>query len=354
MHTNSRSGAGGAPTPRHAVLVTGLFLAAGMLAATTSPLHAQTYPEEGSNVFDEDDFVSTHQDALTEATVHPRTRPERVVAHERAEVTVTLVIGIEPGGPDVPQVEVAWENEAVLRPQEEGAFEVFPSQPVVKTLGQCLPRADGGCGLDWKWTIIPRQEGPQVLLLTVSPLVYVGGQLSEKFKQRNADIEIDVLVHPAVSDFRIAREAIREMDVTAPSRIAAGGRSTVTATFPKSWRDDNTVMADIRLERGPGSAPVRIVEERTDASAGSVTRTWVVEPAESGVVSLVFTAQVSAQAGDRSLEEAWPQSLDIEVQASFWDRIRAPAVWLGAFVTLAAGILGLLAAWRRRHAGAGA
>ena len=168
-------------------------------------------------------FVTRYKDALTNATVETETRPARVVEHERSTLVVRLVLGMSTGDEGLPTVVVAWENEGELHPEDEGTVEVAPDEPVIKSLDERAPRPVGGCEVSWEWTIIRVSPGTQRLLLTVSPLVYVDGQLSEKFKRRDASIPIDVLVHPVEAEFQAAKATQRDLVVDGlPHQVTAG------------------------------------------------------------------------------------------------------------------------------------
>jgi hypothetical protein len=343
-----------------------LGLAAGLLTATSGPLYAEVYPTtppgdpgiaRDSNRLTAQQFVTRYQDALTNAKVKTETRPARVVQYERSTLLVRLVLGMPSGGEGLPTVAVAWENEGVLHAEEEGAVEVAPDEPVVKSLDECAPRREGGCEVTWEWTITPRQAGTQRLLLTVSPLVYVDGQLSEKFKRRNASIPVDVLVHPVVAEFEAASATLPHLKVDGvPHQVSAGSSLTVTASLPGSWGDTDDLDADIVLTTDPDSAGASITRLASGpVTSGTVSRSWSVEPTGTGVLRLVFTSTVSGQAGDKALSTSLPVAMDVTVTGTIWDRIGGLAAWLGALVTLALGVLALGKYWRdRRAAGPGA
>lgn len=365
MGANERAWTRVAPARLAAVGAVVLGLAAGLLTATSGPLYAEVYPTNppgdpgiarDSNRLTAQQFVTRYQDALTNAKIKTETRPARVVQYERSTLLVRLVLGMQSGGEGLPTVVVAWENEGELHAEDEGAVVVAPDEPVVKSLDECAPRREGGCEVTWEWTITPRQAGTQRLLLTVSPLVYVDGQLSEKFKRRNASIPIDVLVHPVEAEIQAAKATLRDLVVDGlPHQVTAGSSTTVTASLPRSWGDTDDLVADITLTTGPDSVGASITPLENDpAKEGTVSRSWSVQPTETGVLRLVFTSAVSGQAGDHALSASYPVAMDVTVTGTVWDRIGGLAAWLGALVTLALGVLALGKYWRdRRAAGPG-
>lgn len=362
MDENEQTGATVVPARRvAAVAAVVVGLAVGLLTSTPSPLYAEVYPTPGpgdpgirrdSNRMTAEQFVARYQDALTTAEVESETRPTRVVEHERTQLVVRLVLGMSRGSGGLATVVVAWENEATLHPEEQGAVDVAPAEPVIHSLEECAPLAGGGCAVTWAWTIIPRRPGTQRLLLTVSPLVYVDGQLSEKFKRRNATIPIDVLVHPVEEEFQVAKETLQHLSVDGlPRQVTAGSATTVTASLPTSWGDTGDLDAEIRLTTAPDSVGASITPLAAGpAENGTLSRSWSVEPAETGVLKLVFTAAVSGQAGDKALNASLALPTDVTVTGTVWDRIGGWAAWLGGLVTLALGVLALGKYWRDRRA----
>ncbi len=337
-------------------------MAVALLTTTSGPLYAEVYPvlppptiggpglpELGNNLTDEQ-FVRDADRAFARAKVLVDTTPAQVVENVRTQLTARIVLGRSDGPPGAPEVDVAWENRAQLTPVEKDTVEVSPAVPLRKSLDDCSPRADGGCEVVWNWTIVARETGKQSLLLTIQPIVYVNGQESQGFKERNEPIAIDVVVHPVEQKFQAATADLTKLRLDVPDNVTAGAATTVTATLPGSWGSDSDLRADIQLATGPGSVPATIRPVDTGPSPpATLTRTWTVEPAETGVLTLVFTAGVSGQAGDEALVLQVPRSADITVDGTVWDRIGGFAVWLGGLVTLALGLIALARYWRDRR-----
>jgi hypothetical protein len=336
-------------------------MAVGLLTTTTGPLYADVYPTgpptpgdpglpRGSNNLTVQQFVRDSERAFATARVVVDTEPARVVENERTQLTARIVLGPSAGVEGAPQVEVAWENRALLVPVEKDAVEVSPEVAVRKSLDECAPRAGGGCEVSWTWTIVPRRTGRQSLLLTIQPVVYVNGQESQGFKERNEPIAVDVVVHPVVQEFQAATAALEQMRVVVPDTLTTGSSARVTASVPRSWGTGEDLKADIVLTTGPGSARATI--RPVDAGGSpptTLTRAWTVEPTETGVLTLVFTGAVSGQAGDKALEKQVPLTRDVAVDGTLWDRIGGAVVWLGGLVTLALGLIALARYWRDRR-----
>jgi hypothetical protein len=353
----------------------------GALTATDSPLYAATYPtatptvptgtpsvtgppspsakpppdlpEEGSNFLWGEMFEEQFGDALTKAKVLTETSPSKVVQHERTTLTATVVLGLEAGeSEEAPEVEVAWENEATLSSAQEGAIEVAPTDAVTRTLAECVPRDEGGCGVSWSWTIVPRVTGPQRLLLTVSPRVFIDGQRSDAFARRNADIPVDVLVHPAEGALKGARAAVEKLVLDMPKRVTSGGTYTVTARLPSGTPVPDIVTTDLLLEKGEGSPDVVItaLPLPTDDSGGLV-RSWEVTPSGSGKLTLVVRTTLTAQAGDQPLTDKAVKNASLAVDDTFGDQVNGWVTWVGGLVGLALAVLGVWTAVGRLRGG---
>ena len=335
-----------------ALVAVAICLAVGALTASSSPLYAETYPPVGSNVFSSEDFQKNYERALTTAVVRTSTDPKNVVQHVPAKLVASLVVGLDYQLSTLPRVQVALENEASLRPVVPGAVEVFPEEPIQMDLRECRSLPGGGCELSWSWTITPRRSGTQTLLLTVSPLIYVDGQPSQKFKKRNAELPVVVEVHPVAKAIAVAQQATRTLETDVPQGWSAGRSVTVSATLAKPWTPNEAVEATISLDT-PGSPQTVITPEDTTHGSGTLTQTWTVEPEEKGVLKLVFTAVVQGKAGDQELSAKEQTTRSVHVSATIWDRISAPVTWLGGIVALAAGMLGLWAGLRRLRSGDG-
>lgn len=356
-----------APAGRFVVPALVATVMAGALHTTTSgPLYAEVYPtippptvggpglpKLGNNLTVEQ-FVADADRAFAKAKVLVDTTPSRVVENTPTKLTARVVLGRSNGPPAAPEIDVAWENEAQLAPDEKDAVEVSPAQPLRKSLDDCSPRADGGCEVAWTWTIVARETGRQSLVLTIQPIVYVNGQPSEGFKKRNEPIAIDVVVHPVAKEFQTATADLTRVRLDVPDTVTTGTATTVTATLPRSWGAGDDLRADIQLATGPGSvsATIRPVRQ-SPGSATALTRAWTVEPTEAGVLTLVFTAGVSGKAGDEALAMQVPLSRDIAVGGTVWDRVGGLVVWLGGLVTLALGLIALARYWRDRGTGVG-
>ncbi len=332
-------------------------MAVALLTTTSGPLYAEVYPpviggpglpKLGNNLTLKQ-FVEDADRAFAKAKVLVDTEPSRVIENDPAELTARIVLGRPSGFPGAPTVEVAWENRALLEPAKAGDVEISPKRAVRKRLSECAPRADGGCELDWTWTIVARKTGRQKLLLTIQPVVYVNGHESQGFKEINSSIAIDVLVHPVEKEFEAAQVDLTRMHVDVRPTVTAGSATTVTATLPRSWGGKD-LAADIQLATGPGSVPatIRPIAAGPDPPT-ALTRRWSVKPSGTGVLTLVFTAAVSGQAGDKPLSDKWQVASDVEVNSTLWDRIGGFAVWLGGLVTLALGLIALARYWRDRR-----
>jgi hypothetical protein len=248
-------------------------------------------------------------------------------------------------------VQVAWDNDASLRPAEDAAVEVSPTGPVAKTLEECRPRPSGGCGVSWTWTIVPRKAGEQILLLTVRPRVFIDGRLAEDFQRRNEDIAITVEVHPARAAFRMATASLDDLVLDVPAEATSGEPYVVTAHFPRSWGGSDIVASDLVLARTPDSPPAVLTPVSGSAGDDEVTRSWRVTPSGDGVMTLSVTATVRAQAGDVPLEKTVTRSVSLPVAPSFWDSVDARVKWLGGIVGLLLGLFGLWTAAQRFRPG---
>ena len=239
-----------------------------------------------------------------------------------------------------------------MTPAEECADDISPTTPVIKTLAECLPRDDGGCGVTWTWTIVPRVVGPQRLLLTVSPRVFIDGQRSKDIGERNADIPVDVLVPPAEGALKGARAAVEKLVLDMPTRVTSGGMYTVTARLPSGTPVPDIVTTDLLPERGEGSPDVDItaLPLPTDDSGGLV-RSWEVTPSGSGKLTLVVRTTLTAQAGDQPLTDKAVKNASHAVDDTFGDQVNGWVTWVGGLVGLALAVLGVWTAVGRLRGG---
>jgi hypothetical protein len=325
----------------------------GAAAPTAGQLYKQVYPGRDTVVVEPGKSI---EGALTKASLDTRFDVEPLTEDEPAHFTATIVYGGK-NLPNRPVIDVAFANDARLKPAK-GKFEITPVTDTRQYLDQGSKRRGGGFQLAWEWEVVPRQSGSLALLLTIEPVVILRGSSRQDLAQRNKPIRINVKVHPNVQALAEVSSAAQQLQVGVPERLVVGEQASVDASLPLKGHQD-TVKAEIALDRDEGSVPATIQQAESAQGGDELVRRWLVTPAAEGPVDLRFTVKLSTEAGDQPLQDevVVQRSVNAELAPpSFWDRIQAPVTWLGPFVALAGGLLGLWVALRKRrpHAGTGA
>ena len=322
-----------------------------------SPLYAQIYPGPDAGSINEalgtagldlgGGFTSTD-----------------ITQFETTSYSATIVYGT--AAPGLPTVKIAWSNEARLAEQDQDTFEITPTSDSRRFLDSGTRRSDGGYELTWTWDVTPLVAGKQTLVLSILPTVVVEGQTIPDLANINKPIPVEVDVHPIKRDFDDVLTAAESMDLDVPDEMTVGEEHDVGASMSLAGHSD-TVGADIELSKGEGSAAVTITKATaaarptahvaSAASAASaddtIVRQWTVIPDEPGQVSLVFTATVEGQAEAHGLQQEVLKEESARATQpgpSFWELLQQPVLYIAPFVALAIGVLGLLAAWKKRKA----
>jgi hypothetical protein len=318
-----------------------------------APLYAMVYPGPDARTINE---------AITSASLDAKFESERVTQFQTATFRATVIYGTSSPNPDLPTVKIAWSNEAALTAQTKGTFDIRPTSDSRQFLDQGSRRPNGGYELTWTWDVTPLVTGKQTLIVRILPTVVVEGQVIPDLANINKPIGVTIEVHPVQHDFDEVVKAAAKMKTEVPTEMIVGKDYVVSATMSLAGHTD-TVSADIDLHTSKDSAEVAIVETSAApstarmalaASGGEgIARKWTVTPNKPGQVALVFTATVKGQAATHPLEQKVPKTAlarAAEPGPSFWDRVQQPVLYAAPFVALAAGIFGLLAAWKKRKA----
>jgi hypothetical protein len=334
---------------------TALVIAAVTLLALAwpiwAPLYAEVYP--GSD-------PRTINDAIASARLDAKFESEPVTQFETATFRATIIYGTSSPNPDLPTVKIAYSNEAELNEQRKGTFDIQRTSDSRQFLDSGTRRPDGGYELTWTWDVTPLVAGKQTLAIHIIPRFVVEGQTISDLVDINKPIRVTVDVHPVQHDFDEVVKAAAEMKTNVPGEMVVGEKYVISASMSLAGHADN-VSADIVLASGKDSAAVTILEATASPEAakltaaasghGDIIRRWTVIPDKPGQVSLVFTATVTGQAAAHHLEREISKAVPARANAqgpSFSDRVQQPVLYLTPFVVLAAGILGLLAAWKKR------
>lgn len=340
-------------TVRAAVVVAAATLLA-LALPSGAPLYAEVYPGENpGNV----------REALVNANVDSGFDASEVTQFETTTFRATVIYGTSIN-PELPTVKIAWSNEAVLSAQDEGTFDIEPTSLSRLYLDAGTRRPEGGYGLTWTWDVTPLVSGEQTLILSILPTVVIEGSRLSKVADINEPIAVDVSVHPVQNAVDEVLAAAKSMKTEVPDAMIVGEDYPISASMSLAGHGD-TVSADIGLAQGKDSAAVTIVDEPAAAGPAAhvttassederVVRRWTVTPDEPGQVALVFTATVQGEANARELRDVVPveeSARAMERGPSFWEVLQQPVLYLTPFVALAAGVLGLWAAWRKRRAG---
>ena len=324
------------------VLVTLLGAAAPM----SRQLYRQVYPNRESAVIEPGKSIES---ALTKASLDTEFDVEPLTEDVPVRFTATIVYGGKTR-PNRPTIDVAFANDADLKPSR-GKFEITPITDTRQYLNQGTRLRGGGFELAWSWEVVPRQSGSLALLLTIEPVVIVPGVSRRDLAQRNQPIRINVRVHPNVQALAEVSSAAQQLRINIPKRLVVGEQAKVDAFLPLQGHQDS-VKADITLDRDEGSVPATIEPAGSSQDGDQLVRRWLVTPAEEGPVDMLFTVKLSAQAGDRPLTDqvVLVRSVSSEPPPpSIWERVQAPVLWLAPFVALAGGLLALRGTWRRRR-----
>ena len=318
----------------------------GAAAPTARQLYQQVYPDRDTGVIEPGKSIES---ALTRASLDTKFDVEPLTEDVPAQFTATIVYG---GGtqPNRPTIDVAFANDARLKPAR-GKFEITPITDTRQYLNQGTRRRGGGFQLAWRWEVVPRQSGSLSLLLTIEPVVILPGVSRRDLAQRNQPIRINVRVHPNTQALAEVSSAAQQLRISYPERLVVGQQAKVDASLALKGHQDS-VKADITLDRDEDSVLATIEPAESSQDGDQLVRRWLVTPAEEGPVDLLFTVKLSAQSGDRPLTDKVELLRSVSADPappSIWDRLQAPVTWLGPFVALAAGLLGLQIAWRRRR-----
>lgn len=318
----------------------------GAAAPVSRQLYQQVYPGRDTGVIEPGKSIES---ALTKASLDTKFDAEPLTEDVPAHFTATIVYGGKTQ-PNRPTIDVAFANDANLKPSK-GKFEITPITDTRQYLNQGTRRQGGGFQLAWKWEVVPRQSGSLALLLTIEPVVVLRGVSRRDLAQRNKPIRINVRVHPNIEALAEVSSAAQQLQINYPKRLVVGEQAKVDASLPLKGHQDS-VKADITLDRDDGSVPATIEPAESSLDGDQLVRRWLVTPAEEGPVDMLFTVKLSAQAGDRPLTDQVVLVRSVSAAPpppSFWERIQAPVTWLGPFVALAGGLLALRGAWRRRR-----
>lgn len=331
-------------------LATVLTTAAAAVASPVGQLYAEIYP--GDVVITD---TESFDRALADATVVTDFEDDVLTVNESSRFTAIVIYATEepPTGIDV---EVAFRNDATLT-VTAGQADVSADSPTRQNLGQGHPWPGGGFALEWHWDVVPRTTGMLKVEFEIQPvLFFIGGSSTEGAKV-NEPTEIAVDVHPNQLAFdEIVAAAETDLEVTIPS-LSAGGPAEVTASLPLTGHED-VVRAAIALATGPESAPATIEELSSPATPGPgepLVATWLVTPAEDGVVKLVFTVAITASAGDVPLSDTVVTARTAAADPSFWDSAQRLVVAATSILALVAAVFAVkkdlfgLRTWLRRR-----
>ncbi len=361
---------------RTAVLVAAVTLLA-VAVPVGAPLYAAVYggpepgpgPQPGPGPEPGPD-PKTLAEALSEASLDAGFDSATVTQFETTTFRATVIYDTLLD-PDLPTVQVAWSNQAVLTPAVEGAFTIVATSADRQFLDNGTSRPEGGFALTWTWDVTPLVAGEQTLTVSILPTVVIEGDEIDEAGDINQPIPVTVDVHPVVPDFQEVLTAAASMQTDMPDEMFVGEQYEISASMSLAGHAD-TVTADIQLTAAENSAAVRIAEasaavEPAPASAGiraaahvtaavpndRFVKKWTVTVDEPGQVALVFTATLHGQAGIQELQQAVPvaASAPATQRPSFWETVQRPVLYISPFIAAAAGVLGLWAAWKKRNAG---
>jgi hypothetical protein len=284
------------------------------------------------------------EQALTQASLRTEFKPERLVENESSRFTATVAYG-RALGPEQ-KIEVAYANDAILRPLDPAQFEVVPRTDMRQNLDEGRPDLMGGLELSWSWDVIPRATGSLTLQLEILPVVIMSGSVVEELARRNRPITIQVLVHPNRPRFEaVVAASHKDLDLNLPQELTAEDEVTLEADLPLHGHGDN-VRVDLNLMTADGSVPITVKKRSTGdlSSDDAVHREWIITPGKDGVANMTVVAVITAKAGDETLKER------VELKVS---RVVEPpwsfGPWLLGVVGGLTAILGLLAAIAAFH-----
>jgi hypothetical protein len=297
----------------------------------------QVYPGPKSGVIEPGKSI---EDALTKASLETGFDMEPLTEDVRTVFTARIFYGTTK--PHRPTIKVAYRNDASLKALR-GKFEVTPITDTRQYLDEGTKRPGGGFELAWKWEVVPRQSGSLALLLEIQPVVVVRGSSRRDLAVRNKPIRIDVKVHPNKRALAEVLSAAQELDIHYPDRWFVGKQAKVEASLPlKGHRD--AVKTDIALARDQGSVPATIEPDVSSQGEDQFVVSWLVTPAEAGPVDMLFTVNLSTQAGDQPVTDKVMLHRSVTAEPappSFWQRLQAPVLWLTPFVALLATLLAI-------------
>ena len=318
-----------------------LFSASGALASTSSgALYTDTYPGQGSNV------VTSGKDlakALTTASLtygftHPSLTQD-VPARFRA--TVVYGRGVRP---IEPTIKLAYGNDASLTPIEADTLRVVPVTSTRQYLDEGTGNPGGGYRLTWAWDVVPLQSGQLHLVLEIKPvLVVVGGSSNADLAVRNEPIVITVEVNPNRKALEEVATEAQHLKITVPGSFLINERVQVVAALPLKGHQ-GVVRAGVDLARDQGSTAATIESAGSDQQADQLVSRWLVTPADSGPMNMVFTVSLSTTAGEIPVSKAVTVRRSATVEPappSLWDRLQTPVLWITPFVVLIGLLLGL-------------
>ena len=256
------------------------------LSAPAGSLYAQVYPDASTTVVAD---RTKWQRAYAKASLRTD-HPETLVENEAARFTATIVYGrdLDPGR----TIDVAYANDATLRPVDPDKAHVVPRTGERQNLDEGTPDGRGGLQLTWEWDVTPRSTGVLTLTLEVQPFVVLGDQVVDKLARRNESIRIDVEVHPNRARFdTVVTASDQEFAPTIPPKITAEQDTVVTADLPLHGQGD-AVHAMLTIVSGEGSVPLTIKERAPPTPApDSVHGEWIVRAAKDGVAKLTVTGR---------------------------------------------------------------
>ena len=347
---------------RTAVLVAAVTLLA-LAVPVGAPLYAAVYAGPDPK---------TLAEALSEASLDAGFDSPVVTQFETTTFSATVIYDTLLD-PDLPTVQVAWSNRAVLTAAAEAAFTIVPTSADRQFLDAGAIRPEGGYSLTWTWDVTPLVPGEQTLTVSILPAVVIEGDEVDEAGDINQPIPVTVDVHPVVPDFEDVLTAAQSMETEMPDEMFVGEQYDISASMWLAGHSD-TVTADIQLTQAEGSAAVRIVQASAaigpaapSAAPSAAIRTaallaatapddlfvkkWRVIVDEPGQVALVFTATVHGQAGIQELQQAVPISASAPARQrpTFWETVQRPVLYISPFIAAAAGLLGLWAAWKKRN-----
>lgn len=338
---------------RGAAIRVALVVAAVTLLALIWPVGSALYAE----VYPGPDAGSV-KEAITDAGLDARFDAQPVTQYETTTFRAKVIFGTS--SPDLPTVKIAWSNEAQLAAQAEGTFEIVPTSASRQFLDASARRPNGGYELTWTWAVTPLVAGKQTLTVSILPTVVVEGKVIPDLLNINRPVPVTVDVHPVQHDVDEVLTAAAAMKTVVPNEMEVGKAYDVSASMSLLGHAA-TVSADIELAAAKDSSEVTIVAASgapvaalivlVASGEADVTRHWTVTSDKAGPVALVFTAKIKGQAAAHPLErtvEKTASARAVEPGPSFWDILQQPVLYVTPFVGLAAAVLGLWVAWKKR------